>query len=308
MLTEIRRCLCLLIVGLLPSLAGAQPSLNVNWQRFTADNATWPDFVGWNSMPADPTTGKMLLFAGQKFPNQATIYASNLWWLDTTATTNSTLFTWMGGNAGNPVNCTGSSTFPSDRHPGNMVVDTRRNRLYQIGGVNDMGACVSYSMNNYWYWPLTAIPTPPIAATQTVTSTTLPINIVSAAQAVVYDHNDDVIFYYGGYASANSSNLWVYCDTQPDSTIRARQIAAGCATSGDWQAVTNTKGTGGVYCQTDNTKCPLSVYFVNFVWDQDDLRVLMFGGDNGAGSVNFNATWEYDPAQRTWTNRNPSNP
>jgi hypothetical protein len=83
----------------------------------------------WNKVFHDPLSGKMTVWT-----NNGGIYATRMYFWDTTGHTWSRI-------AGTGVNANACSfdtaTMPGERHPqGYMTLDTRRNRLYVFGGVN----------------------------------------------------------------------------------------------------------------------------------------------------------------------------
>jgi len=100
---------------------------DVSWTK-QPKPANTPGYVGWFTYPYDPVSGQMLLWA-----NDGGIYSTHMRFYS--PITNA--FTSIPGTGTNMDSCPlDSPTMPGDRHPdGQMAVDTKRNVLWDFGGV-----------------------------------------------------------------------------------------------------------------------------------------------------------------------------
>ncbi len=103
----------------------------VTWARQTR-NSTWPGFNGYQTQWWDPVSQQILHYG---IPNNSTsIYSTDLFAHNDASNT----FTHISGTGALQDQCSfDTPTQPGERHPGwQMAIDTKRNRLWMFGGVN----------------------------------------------------------------------------------------------------------------------------------------------------------------------------
>ncbi len=105
-----------------------------------------------------------------------------------------------------------------------------------------------------------------------------------------YDPDDDVIFAYGLNINSGSQDQWIYCVTNADSGIRAKQVTAGCTNGDDWNEINH-----GVPPMA-------AVQQVGMVYDTIDQKMILFAGAT-SGGTRKNDTWIYDVPSHTWTQK-----
>jgi hypothetical protein len=329
----------------------------VSWVRQTR-GTSWPGFNGYQTQWWDPVSHQTIHYGIPS--NSTSIYSTDLFaYNDLT-----NAFTHISGTGVIADQCSfDTPTQPGERHPGwQMAIDTRRNRLWLFGGVNQScsadyvstnGTAVTWighgitetqfvppSVNNSWaggqyvingvtytiasvqdatHLTLTTSagvqtnvsgqPAPPNQGTRTdmyylslnsnpATDTwtrmpiaTAPINN-DAAEALGYDPDDDVLFFFGSDIASQTKDNWVYCPTDLNPTpgvLTSRQSAAGCTSADNWAMITPTG-------------LPIGVYFTGMVYDTVTKKFIQFGGQTGGG-VPQNQTWAYDVPSRTWTQK-----
>lgn len=190
--------------------------------------------------------------------------------------------------------CLGYSGQPSNRHPGTITIDPVRRTAILYAGLNDQtcGSIVAH----LGIWSINLDGTPPVSWTQ-INSTSDLSNINGGA---IYDPDDDVNFMWGGTFNYNL-NTYVFCVTNSDPTMTAKQVSAGCTSTNVPIAITDTTGIGGVLCTSDNTKCPMGIYQGFITYDSTHKKALFFGGSGDSGASYRNDVWSYNIPTHAWT-------
>jgi hypothetical protein len=258
------------------------PPVAVTWTLQTP-NGTYPGRAGYLTLPWDPISHQTLFYA--IVPASNSIYASDVYFY--TATTNQ--FVHLGGNGTLVTSCpANTSTWPGDRHPEQMAIDTTRSRLYLFSGV-----CSGTNRQDMWYLALNSDPS--LDTWHQVTIATVPL--ADPGTEMVYDATYDVIFLFGTDSGGQVNDHYVFCPTNAG-TLSANQITAGCATADDWTRIEPANGN------TIGTHFPAGVAYPGLL-PLGSGKVLMYGGQDGA-LTHQTDTWEYTIATRLWAKLNPS--
>lgn len=226
-----------------------------------------------NGMPVFPTAGSAT----------NSIYANAYYRYNPTANT----YTLLNGSPSASGCGTADATHWGNGHDYRQrTIDAPRQRLVVVGGVNQNcngGSPPNDSPRSQMYY---------ISLLDGTATRTIPANMPATLYdaALVHDTNLDIYFMYG---TALPNAYWVYCPTE---TVNAAQIVAGCTTAQDWYAKLPASGQPGAVIA-------LQMYF-----DSAVNKIIFFGGTNQANSVQYNQTWTYDLATRTWAQVGQTNP
>lgn len=169
---------------------------------------------------------------------------------------------------------------PTARWGHSAVYDTVRNRLLLFGGnVNGF-----QTGNDVWQLTLT-----PGAEAWTQLSPAGPTAPVRVAHGAVYDPINDRMIVYGGGDGTNFN---------PSASVRA-----------DVWALSFSGSAAGTWAQLTPTGAPPAGRLAPvFVYDSNDQRIVMFGGDTPSGGLGD--VWELDlsmgPGNEAWTQLTPA--
>jgi len=279
--------LCFLLC---PTLQAA----DITWTKQTP-STLWPKEVAWLVLPYDPVSQQTLLYIGPP-SGGASIYSTDFYVYK--AQTNT--FTHLMGTGSAVDSCPADQpTLPGDRHPWEMVTDTKRNYIWLFGGVNvNCGNATGPQGNprqDLYYLTLNADPLTDVW--HPLTPAHQPDNI--AWSGIAYDSDDDVLFLWGG-TSGGQPHDWVYCSTIQNPTpgiLTAKQSAAGCSVNGpdDWSQVPVVGAQ------------PPGAMYASLLYDTVTHKAINFGGMDSSLTITYNQTWAYDVPTKTWTQKCQTN-
>jgi hypothetical protein len=266
-------------VLVLLALASVAAFGQASWVVSSSPTLTPPYPNGWSAIKFDPVSGCMLV---NESDNSNSIYSNTLYAICLQSGTKIAIAT-TGTTTQTPCPAD-TPTQPGDRHPMNQAIDTKRNRLWLMGGV---GCNVTY--NDTYYMTLNA--NPASNSWTKVTVSNYPTE--SRNSAMIYDPDTDALFAFGYDGGAGSTNNWIYCISD-SGTLTARQTAAGCSAANNWYNVSPAGGTQ-----------PTAGYaWPGMVYDSRNRKVIMFGGVDAGLSTEANETWAYDVPTKTWVMMN----
>jgi hypothetical protein len=175
----------------------------------------------------------------------------------------------------------GISPWPSTRHPiQQLAIDTTRGAMHMFNGV-----CANNVPYDHWAYTLNADPTD--NTWELVLEDIGNVPNIEVSGAMVYDPVTD-LFIAHGTNSGNFPKTWVFAPGV--GAASAAQIAAGATTRGDWYLV-----------YSPGTIDPPQSYFTTLVYSDVNGKVYHFGHSAGVNEV-----WEYDVAEQTWTDKDPT--
>ena len=267
----------------------------------------WPGNLNWNKLMFETSTGKTLLISGE---NSCTIFTNSMWAYDTASNTFQ-IRTWSGSHP--DQTCTEKPMLPQslfttdfcgaakcstplgyfgDRHPYWMTAyDSRRNVVYQYGGVEDNVACSGATSgictySDMWVYASNPTPSPVHTGWQRLCDNCAPN--IRLETTMEYDPDDDIVMVYGGLNAGNPiGDTWEY---SPATNTWANICGTFSVIAPCTPGPGNRAGFGLVYV--------------------GNHKFVFFGGYNRlnghAQSTAYNDTWIFDASTRTWTQQKPA--
>jgi hypothetical protein len=295
--------------GIVVTIANGSNSSN-KWNHMPVNGdlySGWPGNLNWNKLIFEASTGKTLLISGE---NSCTIFTNSMWAYDTASNTFQ-IRTWSGSHPDQTCSqkpmlpqtlfttdfcgagkCSTPLGYFGDRHPyWTTAYDSRRNVVYQYGGVEDNIACSGATngictYSDMWVYASNSTPSPVHTGWQRLCDNCAPG--VRLETTMEYDPDDDIVLVYGGLNAGNPiGDTWEYSPA-----------------TNTW---TNICGTFSVIAPCSPGPGNRAGFGLVYVGNH---KFVFFGGynhQNGhAQSTAYNDTWVFDASTRTWTQQKPA--
>ena len=262
----------------------------------------WPGNLNWNKLIYETSTGKTLLMSGE---NSCTIFTNSMWAYDVPSNTFQ-MRTWSGSHpdgtcSQKPVlpqtlfttefcgatTCGPPLTYFGDRHPyWTTAYDSRRNVVYQYGGVEDNIACSGVTngictYSDMWVYASNPTPSPVHTGWKRLCDPCAPG--IRLETTMEYDPDDDIVLVYGGLNAGNAiGDTWEYAPA-----------------TNTWKNICGTFSVTAPCNPGPGNRAGFGLVYVG------NHRFVFFGGYNRkpghAQAIAYNDTWIFDVSTGTWT-------
>lgn len=275
----------------------------ITWQKQTPSgtpgSTTWPLLSNgfWTSLYDTVNQRGIEYIAG----NQNFIYSGSIW----KYASGTNAFTLQNSNGSNLCPAQGgpvdTPTYPQSRHPyGGTMYDTRRNWVWQMGGV-----CALFVPIDTYYYDLAT------DVWAQVTTAHNPGDSEVTPYASTYDSVHDVLILWTSATFACPSQpcttgvVWVFARTAENpipGTLTAAQAATG-AVADDWVdvAITIPSSTAGHYQDFYYITEETGTFF-----DSTSGLVYILGGCDRAGTGHGSGMFTYDPVAKSVSMLSPT--
>jgi hypothetical protein len=192
---------------------------------------------------------------------------------------------------------TSTSSWFGDRHTyQKTTIDTRRKRLYQVGGACSSGAGQDHK-NDTWYIALNENPASATFNRVTTATNSPPSPLGGIAE---YSPASDVIIWVGYDGGSGADPYYIFAPTDKGALLSA-QTTAGASSADNWNALSGLKGNGGVNCVGGGDACPRPGITITrtgkMVNRTADNKLYWFTTSNDS---TVNQIWTYDPPNKRW--------